>query len=437
MEALLGARLDQVTNRALLRLVENHVVEEADIDFKAEPHEDGEKLAADVTAMANGVGGVLIIGVDEEDGAAVGLLPGPLTDEVTDRMKQMLAEYVAPYLPTEIKRVPLDSDPTRGFYLVVVPRSPDAPHAVASRKKGTLRYYQRDGGRNRPLAESEVAEAYRGRFRGEKDRVDRMEAVRETGTKALSLAPTDGTAWIVMTLVPQAPGALEISARGMQKVDLWARGYGGFRGEGPFERWSGVASTGVGRITLTSVLAENARKPRYCHAELHRDGSGFVAAELFNVRRQGTGTFQLLGIDLFIRAAGLLRLLVDHAVGNCGTQGEALVRCELVAGPGTVLELGYLQMGSFWERFSRTRPLEAPHEGQAHTVALAPIAGGGAERLAAARIVLTDVFHAFGLAEVLFVTAEGHFRQPYWDRGILTGWTSMVDVPRVEETVEV
>jgi hypothetical protein len=80
--------------------------------------------------MANTVGGVLVIGVDEVDGVATGLTPVPLTDEVTDRMKQWLAEYLAPYLATDIKRVPKETDPTTGYYLVVVPRSPDAPHAV-------------------------------------------------------------------------------------------------------------------------------------------------------------------------------------------------------------------------------------------------------------------------------------------------------------------
>jgi len=70
LEALFGAKLDTVTVTNIHRLIEQRAAEDDDLDFKREPHESGEKFAADVCAMANSMGGVLVIGVDEVDGTA-------------------------------------------------------------------------------------------------------------------------------------------------------------------------------------------------------------------------------------------------------------------------------------------------------------------------------------------------------------------------------
>ncbi len=48
IEALLNASLGAVTYADLQRLVTGRVVEDVDIDFKSEPHKDGQELAVDV-----------------------------------------------------------------------------------------------------------------------------------------------------------------------------------------------------------------------------------------------------------------------------------------------------------------------------------------------------------------------------------------------------
>jgi predicted HTH transcriptional regulator len=194
VEALLGSNLEAVTYEHVSRLIQGHVVEDADLDFKSEVHRDGADLAADVSAMANTRGGVLVIGLTEDGGAASAATPVPLSDEVTNRMKQWLAQYVVPYVATDIYRVPSGADSTVGFYLVVVARSPHAPHAVWKRE--SLRFYHRDGGRNRPLSESEVADAYRNRFREAREQVQRLGTVSAEGVAAL--APTGTTVWLAL-----------------------------------------------------------------------------------------------------------------------------------------------------------------------------------------------------------------------------------------------
>lgn len=431
VEALLGSRLEEATEASIKRLVDLRAVEDADLDFKREPHDDGEKLAADVSAMANTVGGVLVVGVEETDGAASSLVPVPLTDDVSDRMKQWLAEYLAPYLATDIRRVPSESDATNGYYLVVVPRSANAPHAVASRRKGTLRYYQRDGGRNRPLAESEVADAYRNRFRGERQQVDKMQRVRDEG--AAAVRPEDGVVWLAMSVVPTSPGLMVISGRRVTEINEWARRYGGHRGDGPFEDWSGQVTTGVGRLLLSSVLQKEDGRPKFCHVELHKDGGGFAACELFTAG-EGPGV-RLLGADMVLRTAGLLRLLVDHATMNTGANGDALARCELLSADGVSTQLGYFQFGTLWKAYSRTRALAQPPAVETRAVSLDAIAREPVERLAATRLLMTDIVHAFGLPEVLHVTPEGHLNATYWDPRTLDSWASMTSVPRVEQEI--
>jgi len=84
IEALLNASLNDVTYADLQRLVVGRVVEDVDIDFKSEPHKDGQELAVDVSAMANTLGGVLVIGMAEADGVATQLTPCPLSDDDTN-----------------------------------------------------------------------------------------------------------------------------------------------------------------------------------------------------------------------------------------------------------------------------------------------------------------------------------------------------------------
>jgi hypothetical protein len=102
IEALLNATLSDVAYADLQRLVTGRVLD-VDIDFKSEPHKDGQDLAVDVSAMANTVGGVLVIGMAEAEGAATELKPCPLSDDDTNRMRQWLAELVVPYSSTEYR----------------------------------------------------------------------------------------------------------------------------------------------------------------------------------------------------------------------------------------------------------------------------------------------------------------------------------------------
>jgi hypothetical protein len=271
-----------------------------------------------------------------------------------------------------------------------------------------------------------VADRYRDRFRGERAQVDRFEQARRDGTKPIVIDKTD--VWVTMTLVPSTRGEMTLSMKRVREVQQWAQQYASNPGDGPFGRWSPQASTGVGRVIITSGLDPQGA-PRSGYVELHTDGSGFAS---HSIPHGQVSAGHVAGDHLFLRTSGLLNLLAGHAVMNTGTSGDALVRCELLANVGEPMELGYWDFGSMFEKYPSTRTFSAPMpEVGTHTVNLDAVVGSAVERLAATRLLVTDMFQAFGMPEVPHVTPEGHLNVLYWNPQTLEAWKGVADVPRV------
>ncbi len=383
--------------------------------------------------MANTVGGVLVIGMAEAEGAATELRPCPLSDDDTNRMRQWLAELVVPYVSTDIIRVPEAADCARGCYLIVVEPSPNAPHAV--RKGAALRYCQRDGGRNRPLSEAEVADAYRNRFRGAAAQGERLDSIAADGRSALQPASAD-VVWLAMALMPNAPGRMTIDAQQLRRVrQTIAAG----QADGPFRSEPRELITGVGRVVAVSGYQHGTTHPRFGYAELHADGGGFVACELQNALFQGApdtrAVMRLDDVQMVRTGLGLLRLLSDHATSGAGAHGDAVGQCELLTGAEEV-RLGYYEHGSIWDRYDTARILRSVPSVGNHTVSLDAIVGSAVEWLAAGRVLLTDLFHAFGIPEVPQITNEGHLRRPFWRNTKLEGWSSVAGVPITDDVIQ-
>lgn len=174
LETLLGGPLDEtgLTAASLQRLVE-------------------QEFAKDVTALANHAGGLLLIGVDEQDGAASEAVPSVSDpDRDSQRLRQALVNHAQPVPRTAFVPIPA----VGGHQLaVIIPPSPLAPHAVTGGRgddRRPLHWYVRDGAHVRALAESEVAERYRARFRGADDRAARRSRAAAEGREALGRAPT-------------------------------------------------------------------------------------------------------------------------------------------------------------------------------------------------------------------------------------------------------
>lgn len=161
--------LDDITNAALLELVENEVSEDRSLEYKEElpgsSDSDKREFLADVSALANGAGGDLLFGVREKrdaSGAKLGVageiigVPGPL-DPVRARLESVIRDGISPRIPGIAMRA-IDGF-ARGPVLVVrVPRSWTAPHMVSV--SGGQRFFTRTGGGKHPMDVHELRHAF-------------------------------------------------------------------------------------------------------------------------------------------------------------------------------------------------------------------------------------------------------------------------------------
>ena len=143
---LMGADVTQAGAASVAALVAAKIPEDADLDYKQANDLAGddnkEELAKDVTGMANSRGGLLVIGIEQDAQAcAKNATPVPISDAITTQMEQILRSRVVPWLAdVTIRPVPLAGTPGTGFYLIAIPRSPLAPHAVRTQGPSKPRY---------------------------------------------------------------------------------------------------------------------------------------------------------------------------------------------------------------------------------------------------------------------------------------------------------
>jgi hypothetical protein len=174
-----------------------------------------------------------------------------------------------------------DANESRGYYLLIVPPSSLSPHAV--RQDRNLRFPRRDGTTTRWLTESEVADAYRDRFRLAGDQVRRVEQIIDEGIGAMDVG---GAAFVAVALVPTGLGSMTIDLAQVRSTEQWARDFGSpifFTGFFP-DGVSPTAGVGSHRITLTTLF-ERDRRPHWQYAEVFDDGAGFACKRLMDPRR--------------------------------------------------------------------------------------------------------------------------------------------------------
>jgi hypothetical protein len=136
--------IEQVSWAAVEAFCAQGVVESPLLDYKIDFPND---LGRTIAAMANTLGGIIIIGVDEQaDGkpvlpiAGVTLQPG-LAEKITNIVLDSLTPPVFP----EVAVCP-DVSGAKAVVVVRIPQSPESPHAIRS----NTRVYLRTGNRNKP-----------------------------------------------------------------------------------------------------------------------------------------------------------------------------------------------------------------------------------------------------------------------------------------------
>lgn len=440
---MLGSRLELVQYAELTSLISNQVPESFDLDFKSEMYgssdRDRRDAATDVAALANTAGGLLIIGIEEDDQARAKAAPGLVLSEADERrIRQIVGSQVVPMPVIDVLRVEDPARPGYGLVLIAIPRSPLAPHAVLV--NDGLRYPKRNGATTRYLSEPEVAAAYRERFAAAYRQVDRA---REIEADTLGrLATTEDQVWVVVSLVPDLAGELVIdqAALSAARVELM--------GQHPLIMPTGLQWLRIGigrRRILADGTRSNSRLARFLSTDLHDDGAGVFAVSVLGRRSpQGVpsaGEPEVRQVNDESVVNGILsglRFLARHARDRAAAGGNALMRVQLYpVGPQQPLELAYYRgLGGFGDSLGDRIMTEAvtPPE---RVAPLDALASDGPALVTAAHLLATDLFQEFGWAEAAQLTSDGRVRLRYWGQwqASVEQWATNAGVTITQETL--
>ncbi|MBQ1009396.1 ATP-binding protein [Micromonospora sp. M51] len=428
LESVFGTPLDTLASHHIHALVTAGVQEAFDLDYKQTLYggKDQEKraLAGDVAALANTGGGVIVLGVEEDDQARATKAPGvAISDVEVARMRQVIASLVAPMPVVDILTVPEPATDAgedgiqQGFIVVAVPRSPGTPHAVLI--NDGLRFPVRNGATTRYLSEPEIATAYRNRFASAQRQGQRIVEIEREAISRLAM--DDDYAWVVVSLVPDLPGDMILQNASRDWEMEVRRGRPTVTNEGV-----GINRTRVGRRRLLADGTSNyAAESRFISLELHTDGSGVFALAVSNLgsRRataqrggepddSGRQVVTDEGIATGI-VSGLLQL-GQHARDRAAAGGTALIRAQLhlvaESRPTTIGHTRFYGMGETrtGEQYQvRADPAEA-------AASVDDLAQAGPGLIEAAALLLDELGHAFGVIEMGQLSRDGRVRRRYW-----------------------
>jgi hypothetical protein len=401
---LFGAPVDRATYEQVAALTTKKVREDADLDFKRSNiyivDGDGkEELAKDVSGMANARGGLLIVGIEEDEQAcANAVAPVATSDKITGQMEQTLRSRVVPWLNgTEIRPVECPDAPGTGFYLISVPRSPLAPHAVRSTGPDKPRYCyaHRAGTTTRWLDETEIANAYRDRFKLAQDHAAQALSLFENGP-FLPLDQVSATdTWLELALIPSVGATNHLSTTFIGDVQQFLASY---RASAPVPGMAGGQFPAIARRRIHFDGGG-------CLLDLSTDGSAFISAHAAwrPPTRDPESAPVLWAAFLEYQILGTVHLCAAYARW-AGAYGDADILAKTAGEPAVYLEAGPMgRAGTSIPRIS-IRTSDAP----AHiTVPLDAIAEDARELHLAARSIASDLLADYGQADTRLLKPDG------------------------------
>lgn len=391
---VLGHSPREIDEGKLGALVAAGINEDQDIDFKQTRYDFGPKgtfeLGKDVAAMANQVGGLIVIGVKEDEQArASKMTPVKLDDAERVRMLAAIADRVHPQIPgLDVHMVGTAAGDGTGYYVIAVPNSVSAPHWARKPDQDTPYscYPQRQGSTTIYLSEAQVAARYRSRFQLATSQVDQL---REMHRK-LPVMRTDGLSVLVVGVVPAFVGYRSLTGDG-EKIQTYID-----------EVWR-PGGTGVDpKLGQYRAARRRLRSTRdgVLNVELHEDGAAI--AQLAVGRKQSDGS---CGIDL--RALEFAAVSLISFVGGytawSGAAGDCAVATWLLHGSQ---QIGTLS-GSLFEPL--VFPENISYEPAETTVPVEALGGDATESGRIAYPLIRDLEQDLGVPAPVVLRQNGAF----------------------------
>jgi hypothetical protein len=463
LETLFGSNLDSLTAAHVRGLVDARVSEAFDLDFKSALYgrsdRDKQKLAVDVAAMANTAGGVIVLGIDEDDQAcAAATATVEVSEAERGRIQQVVAALVAPMPTFDVEIIYDDRDeansvtsgdtdsdskrdvrPSRGFIMIAILRSRGAPHAVLVNQ--ALRYPKRNGATTRYLSEPEVAAAYSDRAAGAARQASRIAQVEQEAFQRLD---REQDSWVVVTLMPDVAGDFSITAASFEEFRRTGIGRAAI-----VPVHVGLHRVRVGRQRfLADGTSGSSPLARYASLELHTDGAGayglklgdFTAATTWRADPNQPSEHRIVadeGIAVAV-VSGLMRL-AQHARDRTAASGNAVVRATLL--PATAADS--IAIGHDRRGFTDSRSSVSAYQELVTSEAVAPLddlASPAAPLVAAAATLIDQIGQAFGIPEMGQFGSDGSVRVRYWhprdwQQGIVA-WAERHNIVVSDDTLE-
>ena len=119
-------------------LWKNRQTETLNLEYKKEITMDSKEIAKDISSFTNAEGGVIIYGLDEDNGRAVES-NGIKIGQNSERIQQIISSNTAPVVPIEIVNIDIPtsdgSKPTMEFLVIKIPKSPFMIHQITTTSK--------------------------------------------------------------------------------------------------------------------------------------------------------------------------------------------------------------------------------------------------------------------------------------------------------------
>lgn len=137
-------QIDQISWEDVVNFCDQRTSENAYLDYK---ESFPKNLAKSISAFANTLGGIIIIGVkeDEESKPVLPILGIPFEKGLSEKVTNIVLDNITPPVFPEIQ-VCLNKDKTKALVVIRIPQSSDTPHAIS----GNTQVYIRTGNLNHP-----------------------------------------------------------------------------------------------------------------------------------------------------------------------------------------------------------------------------------------------------------------------------------------------